>query len=130
MARRNVPIGWPLLPLPDATGKLSYPVDLDSSVRQSIRVILTTRPGELLLHPDFGAGLDQFLHDLDNLSLRRTIHDRIIDNLSRWEPRIDVDRVDVNEVPNQPTRLRVEIAYRLRRTGAQGSVGLTLATGA
>jgi len=130
MARRNVLIGWPLLPRPDATGRLDYPRDLDESVRQAIRVILLTRPGELLFHPDFGAGLEEFLHDLDTLALRRTIHDRIRDNLARWEPRIDVDRVDIHEIPDQPARLRIVIAYRLRRTGAPGSVGLTLTAGA
>jgi len=130
MAKRSIPIGWPLLPLPEASGELAYPADLDGSVRQAIRVILMTRPGELMFHPDFGVGLDQFLNDLDSLGLRRTLHDRIHENLARWEPRIDVDRVDVSDVPEQPSRLRIEIAYRLRRTGAAGSVGLTIATGA
>jgi len=99
-------------------------------VRQSVRVILSTRPGELLLHPDFGAGLDTFLNDLDTVALRRRIHDRILDSLARWEPRIDVDRVDVCDVPGQPSQLRIQIHYRLRRNGVPASVGLTLATGA
>lgn len=130
MAKSSVPIGWPLLPVPDSSGKLAYPADLDSSVRESIRLILSTRPGELLFHPEFGAGLDRFLNDLDSLGLRQRIHDSIMENLARWEPRIDVERVDVNEVPNQPSRLRIQIAYRLRRTGSAGSVALTLAGGA
>lgn len=129
MAKRAIPIGWPLLPLPDGRGELAYPPDLDSSVRQSIQIILKTRPGELMLHPDFGAGLDTFLHDLDSIGLRQTLVERITSSLARWEPRIDVDRVDVSEIVDEPSRLRIQITYRLRRTGALGSVGLTLATG-
>ena len=56
------PIGWPLLSLPDDHGQLGYP-DLAESVRQTIRAILLTRPGEQLMRPDFGAGLELLLHE-------------------------------------------------------------------
>ena len=38
----------------------------------------------------------------------------------------DLDRVEVLEVPGQPADLRVEIAYRLARTGTPGAVGVTV----
>ncbi len=46
--------------------------------------------------------------------------------LSRWERRILLDRVDVLEVPDRPSELRVEIAYRLARTGSPGAVAVTV----
>jgi phage baseplate assembly protein W len=122
------PIGFPFLPMPGADGSLPYPPNLDASVRQSLRIILSTRPGELLQHAEFGAGLDTLLHEPNTLSLRRDVQDRIKDSLAQWEPRIDVDRVDVNEVVDDPTAIRVEIVYRLRRTGVQSAFGLTLDT--
>lgn len=127
---RRPQLGWPLLPVPDEAGRLHYPREADESVRQSIRIILTTRPGELLLHPDFGAGLDELLDEPDSLSLRREIRDRVTSHLAQWEPRISVDRVNVDAVDGEPSQLRVEITYRLRRTGAPASLGLTLVTGA
>ena len=126
---RSAPIGWPLLPVPDESGQLRYPGTLDASVRQRIRVILSVRPGELMFHPEFGAGLDALIHQPNTLQLRRDIVDRVSDSLSRWEPRIVVDRVDVEEVEGAPTQLRVNIAYHLRRTGAAQRLGLVLDTG-
>ena len=38
------PVSWPLLPMP-VNGQLLYP-KLDRSVRESIRILLLTRPGE------------------------------------------------------------------------------------
>jgi hypothetical protein len=35
-----------------------------------------------------------------------------------------VDRIDVWEVPDRPTHVRVEIAYRLRRTGVAQQVAV------
>jgi len=125
--RTAIPIGWPLLPLPDATGALAWP-DAETSVRQTIEAILRTRLGEQLMRPRFGGGLDDFVHEPNTLVTRRRIHDTIADALGKWEPRITVDRVEVWEVPNDATQVRVEIAYRLRRTGAVEQIGLTMST--
>jgi phage baseplate assembly protein W len=119
------PIGWPLLPVPDAEGRLAYPT-LEESVRQSIQVILRTRPGEQLMRPTFGAGLEGFLHEPNTVTTRRRIRDLITESLARWEPRATVTRVEVAEAPDHPSRVRVEIAYQLRRTGAAQRIGLTL----
>lgn len=122
------PIGWPLLPRPDALGRLRYPT-LEESVQQAIKVILRTTPGEQLMHPDFGAGLERMLHEPNTLETRRQIRDLLADSLGRWEPRALIDRIDVEEVPGAPADLRVEIAYRLLRTGAPQQLGVTLRTG-
>lgn len=118
-------IGWPLFAVPDADGRLDWP-GLEASVRHAIRVILSTRPGEQLMRPEFGAGLDRLLHAPNNLSTRRQIRDWTMSALSRWERRILLDRVEVLEVPERPSELRVEIAYRLARSGAADAVAVTV----
>jgi len=119
-------IGWPLLPFPDDNGALDYPSALAESVRHQLQVILSTRPGEQLMRPGFGAGLTEFLGEPDTITTRRRIYDRVIDAIGRWERRVDVDRVEVNDLPGQPGILRIEIGYRLRRTGEVGALGVNL----
>lgn len=118
-------LGWPFLPLPDAQGVIAWP-DLEQSVRDSIRILLSTRPGEQLMRPDFGAGLDRLLHEPNVLATRRQIRDLVQNAITRWERRVLLDRVDVWEVPDEPAHVRVEIAYRLARTGAPGAMNVTL----
>jgi phage baseplate assembly protein W len=118
-------IGWPLLPLPDENGQLNYPT-LESSVRQSIQIILRTRPGEQLMRPLFGAGLENYLHELNTLTTRRRIRDLIMESLEAWERRVILDRVEVNEVEGEPAQIRVELGYRIRRTGQPQQLGVTL----
>jgi phage baseplate assembly protein W len=119
------PIGFPLLPKPDEQGRLTYP-KLPDSVRQMIEVLLRTRPGEQLMRPTFGGGLANFLHEPNTTTTRRRIHDAVTGTLTAYEPRILLDRVEVNEVPGEPSHLRIEIGYRLRRTGAVEQLGLTM----
>ncbi len=125
MATPGALIGWPLLPVPDASGRIDYPT-LEASVRQSIQIILLTQPGEQLMRPQFGAGLRRFLHEPNTLTTRRRIRDVVLAALEQWERRIVVDRVEVAEVPDRPDQIRLELAYRLRRTGTPQRLGLTL----
>ena len=125
----TLPINWPLLPLPDENGRITYPT-LESSVRDSIKVILTTRPGEQLMRPQFGAGLQNFLNESNTPTTRRRINDAISDSIQQWEPRVILDRLDVMEVPDFPTQVHVDLVYRIRRTGRVQQLGMTLDLGA
>ena len=119
-------IGWPLLPFPSENGTLEYPAALAESVRQQLQVILSTRPGEQLMRPGFGAGLTEFLGEPDTIATRRRIYDRVNETVVRWEPRVEVDRIDVNDLPGRPGWLRIELGYRLRRTGQIMTLGVNL----
>ena len=121
----RAPIGWPLLGVPDGAGRLHYP-SLEASVRQGIRIILSTQPGEQLMERDFGAGIERFLAQPNTLATRAQLAAEMRAALERWEPRILLDRVDVAEDPERPARVRAEIVYRLRRTGVVQRLGLTL----
>jgi len=118
------PISWPFLPVPRG-GVLGYPT-LDQSVRDAIRIILTTRPGEQLMTPYFGAGLQVFLDEGNTVAIRRQIQSAILDNLQLYENRITVDAVTVSTVDGSPSQLYVQIFYRVIRTNAPGQIGVTM----
>ncbi len=121
------PISWPFLPVPQ-NGQLAFDT-LEKSVRDSIRVILTTRPGEQLMQPLFGAGLQNFLDEGNTLAIRRQIQSAIADNLQLYETRIAVDNVEVETVAGAPSQIHVQISYRLLRTNAPQQVGVTMQGG-
>ena len=129
MAEKTIPpapIGWPLLPVPNENGDLSYPSTLAESVRQQLRVILSTSPGEQLMRPRFGVGLTTFLRQPNDLTTRRRIYDRVSAGISKWEPRVEVNRIDIDDVPGRPVCIRIDFVYRLRRSGEPGTIGLNL----
>ncbi|MCB9742411.1 MAG: GPW/gp25 family protein [Alphaproteobacteria bacterium] len=119
------PVGWPLLPVPDESGRLAWP-ELEPSVFDSLKILLRTRPGEQLLRPTYGAGLQDFVGQPDTTTTRRRIRDTVTESIKRWEPRVQLEGVDLLDDPRQPGWLRVEIRFRIRRTGALRRLGLTL----
>ena len=121
------PIGWPFLSVP-SNGALSYPT-LEQSVRDAIRIILTTRPEEQLMTPLFGAGLQNFLDEGNTIAVRRQIQSTIQDALGKYENRITVDAVDVSTVDGAPSEIHVQIHYRQLRTNTSATFGLTMQAG-
>jgi len=127
MSTYQDPVSWPFLPKPQA-GALGYP-DLDRSVRDSIRIILATRPGEQLMRPRFGAGLQNFLDEGNTITLRRQIQSAILQSLQNYETRITVDAVDVNPVAGDSSQVQVQIFYRVLRTNQPQQLGVTMTVG-
>lgn len=55
-AQPGLPVGWPLIPVPDAQGSLHWPT-LEASVRQTIRALLVTEPGGAAVASPFWRGV-------------------------------------------------------------------------
>jgi hypothetical protein len=121
------PISWPFLPVPQ-NGQLSY-TTLEQSVRDSIRIILTTRPGEQLMQPLFGAGLQNFLDEGNTVAIRRQIQTTIVNSLQTYETRIAVDNVEVETVTGAPSQIHIQIYYRLLRSNAPQQIGVSMKGG-
>jgi phage baseplate assembly protein W len=109
-----------LLPVPDGEGRLAWP-DPARSVREKIEAILRTAPGEQLMRPRFGAGMERLIDRPNTLTTRAEAHDAVMAALSLYEKRILLDAVDVSE-GKDPRELLVSIAYRLRPTGVPGRI--------
>jgi phage baseplate assembly protein W len=100
--------GWPFPPAP-ARGRLDWRNGPDL-VRQSVLLILATEPGERVMRPDFGCGLSAYLMEPNSPATRAGIARDVAAALRRWEPRIEVDAVDVVPTDDAATVL-VSVAY-------------------
>jgi len=99
----------------------------ETNVREWIAIILRTRPGERLLRPEFGCGLDRYLFEPNNTATLRLIQEEVKRALNRWEPRITLDEVRVAINPTDARAVDISIFYTLVATQAGERVNLTLA---
>jgi phage baseplate assembly protein W len=108
-------VGWayPVRPADDAGGEVTLAV-YEEDIRQAIRLILETNPGERVMRPDFGAGLRALVFEPINTTTLSLVRYRVEQALVVWEPRIEVTEVTVTASPEQRTRLDIEIRYRVR----------------
>jgi uncharacterized protein len=107
--------GW-AFPVAEGEGGDVAMAVAEEDIRQAVRLILETSPGERVMRPDFGSGLRDFVFapiTTGNLALIRR---RVEQALVAWEPRIDVERVEVAQDDPTLGRLLIRIGYRVRAT--------------
>ena len=105
--------GW-AFPVGVSEGRIATALH-EEDIRQAIRIILDTEPGERVMRPDFGAGLRGLLFEPINTTTLALARHRVERALVLWEPRIDSVGVDVRAEPRQGL-LRIEVRYRVRTT--------------
>lgn len=106
--------GW-AFPLQQALAGDVAMVAAGEDIRQSIRLILETEPGERVMRPDFGCPLRHLLFEPINTNTMGLIKHRVEQALVEWEPRIDVR--DVAVAPDPPLgRVDIKIGYLVRST--------------
>jgi phage baseplate assembly protein W len=84
-------------------------------VEESIRIILGTQYGERVMRPEFGCNLKSLAFAPNNASTANLARYYVEEGLRRWEPRIEVVDVAV-ENDNLHGALLIAITYRLRAT--------------
>jgi phage baseplate assembly protein W len=93
-------IGWAFPPRLEADGAISQAV-FEEDIRQAILIIIQTNPGERVMRPDFGTGLNAFVFEPVNPTTMAQVKTRVEDALINWEPRIDVEEVKVTSDPEE-----------------------------
>jgi phage baseplate assembly protein W len=99
----------------------------EPNIREAIRVVLLTAPGERLRRPTFGAGLDRSLFEPNTPATRRILEDRITRALAALEPRIALQAVDVVEDPGEPTAAIATVTFRIVATQVLERVSASIA---
>jgi phage baseplate assembly protein W len=92
-------------------------VDGDREITQSIELILATAKGERPMRPEFGCGIHDYVFAPADTTTAGTLAYEVRTALYHWEPRIDVEDVDVTiDDRAGPSRFLIDVHYRVSRT--------------
>jgi phage baseplate assembly protein W len=119
-------IGFPPRVGPD--GRVAWS-EGEENVRETIRILLMTRPGERLFLKDFGAGLDRSLFEPNTVTTRQVLKDRIAQTLQQWEQRISLESVEVDADPDDAQSAIAAITYQLVATQARERINVSVKLG-
>ena len=98
----------------------------DDAVRQSVLMLLSTRPGERVMRPEYGCNLHQLVFSpCDDTTAGIAIY-LVRTALQQWEPRIDIRALDAYPDPLNPTVLIISLQYQVRMTRANEEIQLSL----
>jgi phage baseplate assembly protein W len=99
----------------DHTGSLALTSGADDLDR-SIRVILATAPGERVMRPAFGCRIWDLLFEPVNGNTIGLMAQAVREAVARWEPRVQLQEVDVRADSSDPGLVHIDVHYVVRTT--------------
>ena len=89
-------------------------------IEQSLGILLRTRPGERVMRPDYGCGLEDMLFEPVNTSLITYIKELISKAILYYEPRIQLRNINILEDENLlEGRVIIELDVLVRSTNSR-----------
>jgi uncharacterized protein len=108
--------GWKFpVRLEPATGHIGMS-EYEQDIDEAIRIILATAPGERLMRPDFGCGINQLVFDTISRATIGLFESRVREALVKWEVRIEILALEVLTKEAANGRLEMLLKYRVRET--------------
>lgn len=99
----------------------------EENIRQCITVILATKPGERQMLPEFGCPIHAMMFAPATPAVATVIAHHVAQALARWEPRINVGKVDA--WPEPGGQIRVAVSYTIKSTMTEQELSLLLTSG-
>jgi phage baseplate assembly protein W len=98
---------------------------IEENVKQNLRGLFLTSPGERIMDPEFGVGLRRFLFDQNIPSNRAKIENRIRDQIDKYMPFVIVRELNVFSGDSRNSNL-VNINFRYAIDGISSDQILNL----
>ncbi|MDR1714736.1 MAG: GPW/gp25 family protein [Prevotella sp.] len=94
----------------------------DGDIRESLKVLLSTIPGERIFRPEYGCNIRQWTFSRMNLSEKTRIANTIEMAILEGEPRIILESVDVNIKDEREGILWISIDYLVSQTNSRSNM--------
>jgi phage baseplate assembly protein W len=92
------------------------------AVRQSLLLLISTIPGERIMRPEYGCELHRLVFAPNDDTTAGLAIFYVRRAIERWEPRIEILRLDAQAHPDLPEWLDVLLEYRVRDTQRTASL--------
>jgi phage baseplate assembly protein W len=109
-----------------ATGGVATTAGEAEKLKENLIHILLTGTGERVMRRDFGGGLRQLVHDPNNEALQAVVQHQIARTVGRWEPRVRVQSVTVEQ---RGGTLVADLAYIIRHSQQPQSLTVPVGLG-
>ena len=82
-------------------------------VKQNVKMLVLTAPGERIMDPLFGVGLRNYLFRLNNSEVRNEIRAKITQQIGKYLPFIEIKEIEINDSDINQNVLHIKMNYRI-----------------
>jgi hypothetical protein len=93
-----------------------------SDIEDSIRIILSTTPGERIMQPEFGCDLKRLVFETIDSTLLASLDHLIYHALLNFEPRITFLNTEVLNLDSQDGQLLIQVNFKVIITNSRHNI--------
>lgn len=108
--------GWSFPPAFKNQGRKTAMVSAEEDVQQALEILFSTAVPERLFYPDFGCDMKRFMFEEVDHNLVSRIQQMIIQAIRKYEPRVEVEKIEISESNENANILLISIDYLILRT--------------
>jgi uncharacterized protein len=91
----------------------------EEDIKSSLEILLTTQPGERVMRPDYGCNLDELVFEPLTTTFKTYMKDLISTAILYYEPRIEVNSIDLDDTGELEGRILIVIDYTVSATNTR-----------
>ena len=117
----------PKLPLTQDSGDgLTLIKDFETMIRQNLKMLILTIPGERVMDPEYGVGMKRYLFNNFHENTYAEIDRKIREQAKIYMPFVQIVRVVFSDTGQDMNQLGITIAYSIPRIGATDLLEFTI----
>ena len=94
----------------------------EEDIAESVRILLSTVPGERTMQPNYGCGLHAMVFETINESTITELKDIIERSILFFEPRITLESIDIDTGESLEGSLKIRLNYTVRHTNTRSNI--------
>ena len=91
----------------------------EADIKSSLEILLSTRLGERVMVPNYGCNLDELLFKPLTLTLKTFVIDLIKTAILYYEPRIELNKIQIDPTNELEGVLLINLDYTVRATNSR-----------
>ncbi len=114
--------GWSFPPEFNRDKKTVVMTSDEVDIKKSLEILLATKLGERIMQPTYGCNLEELMFKPLNITLKTFVIDLIKTAILYHEPRIDVEKIDIDPTNELQGELLILVDYRIRATNSRANL--------
>lgn len=115
-------VGWSFPPSFDQVSGQVLMLAGEEDIHSSLQVLLSTKLGERVMQPLFGCNMDLMIFDILDTTLKTEMRNLIQKAILFYEPRISVEKIELDEQSETNGLILITVNYLVRNTNTRGNL--------
>ena len=111
--------GWSFPPAFIKEEKQTVMLSDEADIQSSLEILLSTRPGERVMRPNYGCNLDELVFEPLTTTFKTYIKDLVSTAILYHEPRIEVNKIELEETGGLDGKILLLVEYTVRATNSR-----------